>query len=248
MPPPPHNAHFHDEAWSLIDAWPGRRDSKARAFAIAQYDGAIAFLDAELERLLRHLRRLGRYDETLLVVTSDHGELFGEHGLVGHGRALYEPLLRVPLVIRIPGQRDGKRVIQRVGLQDVSSMIRGILDGRRRIEDLVPTNPAEPRILAEHWTSVLDLERARSRSVAPYFRAAYAGRHKLIQAANGQDELYDLENDPDEERNLLAVPGNEALRASITAALPSLPATSAPATVPLDPEALARLRALGYLR
>jgi arylsulfatase A-like enzyme len=67
-----------------------------------RYDAAIAYLDAELDRVFQELERRDVLDRTIVAVVSDHGELFGEHGLTGHANGLYLPLLRVPLVLRFP--------------------------------------------------------------------------------------------------------------------------------------------------
>ena len=73
--------------------------SEDLAYAVAKYDGALQYVDHELERLFAHLRRTDAYDETLVVITSDHGEEFWEHGAAGHGFGLYDEQLRVPLVM-----------------------------------------------------------------------------------------------------------------------------------------------------
>jgi arylsulfatase A-like enzyme len=70
------------------------------------YDAELRSADAAIGRLVAWLKETGRYDDTLIVVTSDHGEEFGEHGRVGwHAHTLYDELLRVPLVIKLPGSR-----------------------------------------------------------------------------------------------------------------------------------------------
>src|SRR5262249_10811695 len=74
------------------------------AFIRANYDGQLAAMDAALGGLIAALRATGRYENALIIVTADHGELLGEHGFVGHmGRMLYEPLLHVPMVVKYPG-------------------------------------------------------------------------------------------------------------------------------------------------
>jgi choline-sulfatase len=70
---------------------------------IALYDGEIAFTDQHIGRLLDHLKKTGTYDKTVVVVTGDHGEGFGEHGIKLHGYHLYAPQTKVPFVIRVPG-------------------------------------------------------------------------------------------------------------------------------------------------
>jgi arylsulfatase A-like enzyme len=67
---------------------------------LALYDGEIAYWDAEFGQLMGRFRDAGILDNTLIIVTADHGELFGEHGEWTHGNALYEEVIRVPLVMR----------------------------------------------------------------------------------------------------------------------------------------------------
>ncbi|HUU28272.1 MAG TPA: sulfatase-like hydrolase/transferase [archaeon] len=68
----------------------------------AVYDGCLTYLDAQVEVLLQALRRAGVYDNTLIIITSDHGEVFGEFGHYSHSKLLYRPLIHIPLVIRYP--------------------------------------------------------------------------------------------------------------------------------------------------
>lgn len=86
------------------------------------YDGAIAETDAAIGRLVGDLERLGRLDETLFVVTSDHGEELGEHGRSGHGYQPYEESIRVPLVLRHPSLRAA-RIQEPVRLLDLAPTI-----------------------------------------------------------------------------------------------------------------------------
>lgn len=86
----------------------------------SKYYGEVAFNDASFGRLLDHLRETGLYDETWIVFCSDHGEEFGEHGHRKHGRTLFEEQVRVPLVIRRPGEPEpGRRVATPVQLVDI---------------------------------------------------------------------------------------------------------------------------------
>jgi arylsulfatase A-like enzyme len=85
-----------------------------------RYDGAIAYIDDSLGQLFEELRRRGVLDQTLVIVTSDHGELFGEHELHGHGNSLYLPELHVPLIVRYPARVDpGVRLDTPVTLRDL---------------------------------------------------------------------------------------------------------------------------------
>jgi arylsulfatase A-like enzyme len=77
----------------------------------ALYDGEITYWDEHFGRLMDALRERGVYDDTLIIVTSDHGEEFGEHGGFWHGTTLYDEQLRVPLIVKLPGNaRAGTRV------------------------------------------------------------------------------------------------------------------------------------------
>ncbi|MBK8248074.1 MAG: sulfatase [Gemmatimonadetes bacterium] len=91
---------------------------------VALYDGGIAYMDDELGRLVKTLEERGILDNTIVVVTSDHGEMFGEHDLGNHGHALYMPLLHVPLVVRYPARlAAGARSEATVGLRDLAATL-----------------------------------------------------------------------------------------------------------------------------
>lgn len=101
---------------------------------IDRYDGAITYSDSMLGVLTDELRRRGALDNTVFIVTSDHGEQFGENGLTVHGNSLYLELLHVPLIVRAPGRVvTGRRIEQVVSLRDVPATILdlvGVRDGR----------------------------------------------------------------------------------------------------------------------
>ncbi|MBN2289120.1 MAG: sulfatase-like hydrolase/transferase, partial [Candidatus Glassbacteria bacterium] len=92
------------------------------------YDGALSYLDAKIGELLNYLEESSLYDSTLVVITADHGEVFGEYGHFTHGKLLYRPLVQIPLVVRYPpltaraGQRD-----ELVGIADIFHSITRLL-------------------------------------------------------------------------------------------------------------------------
>lgn len=86
---------------------------------IARYDGEIRYVDSEIGALLRFLKERGLYDDTLIVLTADHGEQFKERGNIGHGYRLYNEESRVPLLIRLPGASRKERIETPVSLVDV---------------------------------------------------------------------------------------------------------------------------------
>jgi len=101
-----------------------RTDSAGLDRAQRSYDESIAYMDEEFGKLIAGLERRGMLQNTVVIVTGDHGELFGEHGLVDHGNSLYFPLLHVPLVATLPGQIPaGVQVTAPVSLRDLPATV-----------------------------------------------------------------------------------------------------------------------------
>ena len=105
------------------------------AHIVAAYDAEIASADEGFGRLLALLRRLGRYDSSIVVLTSDHGEAFGERGRVGwHGDSLYDEQIAVPLVVRMPGGRLAGRTLEaQVRLIDLAPSLLSLLEPCRAL-------------------------------------------------------------------------------------------------------------------
>ncbi|MFC7250501.1 sulfatase [Halomicroarcula sp. GCM10025324] len=124
---------FEDQKWSFNA---GDRPWWQKRAVESLYDGAIRQLDAELERLVGALRERGELDDTLLVITSDHGEGFGEPSrlrpgvrVAEHGVAIHEVLFHVPLIVRQPGQTDPRRFEDPVSLTAFPDVVGGTRDG-----------------------------------------------------------------------------------------------------------------------
>ena len=106
-----------------------RNNQKAwDAYAESQYDGAIAYLDDQLGILFGRLKQSGLYDSALIIVTSDHGELFGKNGFRGHRTPMYEGVLRVPLIIKFPYSKRVGREKKEIQLSDLFSTIFSICE------------------------------------------------------------------------------------------------------------------------
>jgi len=188
---------------------------------VALYDGEILYTDEQLiGPLVDLLRELALYDDTLLIVTADHGEEFGEHGCWTHGANLHDETLHVPLVIRFPhGGHAGRELSDVVSLVDVLPTVLGtvgvdvgaaVLDGR----DLARVLAGEPtdEAVALRMTSV-PLPDGTGQVAVDEFTVA-TGTHKLIVsehprarlAGSGTVEptlqLYDLVADPGERHDL----------------------------------------------
>jgi arylsulfatase A-like enzyme len=140
LPPPPFDEQFGPRRPPVDFSQPSYEEMLDRSKLspreiqgeLDAYDGAIAHIDEQLEVVFEGLRRLNRHN-TLIVITSDHGELFGEHGLFCHGNSLYWPLLNVPLVMVWPGHLPaGTRVVRPVSLRDLPSTMVDLLGCRER--------------------------------------------------------------------------------------------------------------------
>jgi arylsulfatase A-like enzyme len=225
---------------------------------VAAYDGAITHLDALLGKLFDALE--DRRARTLIVVLSDHGELLGEHGYVEHQFSLLEPLLRVPLILSLPGRIPAGEVIESpISLTDVHGMIlrvAGLEPGGGPDDPLGLRNTSDRDLLAEYYRPGRVLKRFEKQAPECALRldrrltSVRRGALKLVWSSDGSRWLYDLESDPGEQRNLAAerpdlvadlVPAVEDRRAL---ARKSPVSEAAPI---LDAEAREQLRDLGYL-
>lgn len=220
---------------------------------ISQYDQGVAWADWAVGQVVDELRSRGLLDETLLIVTSDHGEYFGEHDLAEHSKDVYQEAIAVPLVVKRPGQSAGRVVAERASLADLPGLVFSELPGELRELHGAPfAAPSEQRpVLAEiRYTRRGDLEAPWRARFMRERHALFAGRYKFILSSDGAHELYDLEGDPREQENLApAKPAlAEALEARLRALLALGPATDSDAPVPeLTPAQLDELRQLGYL-
>ncbi|MDH5491486.1 MAG: sulfatase, partial [Myxococcales bacterium] len=214
----------------------------------ALYDGEITYHDVHMAAILDGLERRGLAEETLVIITADHGEEFFDHDSVGHGHSLYEELLHVPFVIRMPGLgREGARIPEAVGLVDLAPTILDALgleipeamSGRSLLPLLRHESESGPRLTVagfmEGW------------------RALIVGRRKLIQRTEERMMLFDLEADPQEREDLAAERPLElrTLRGLLGLALAGSEGASMPAhraeRTQIDAETEAQLRALGYV-
>jgi arylsulfatase A-like enzyme len=166
------------------------------------YDGGIASADAYIGRLLDKLRKLKLYDESLIIVTSDHGESLGEHNRIGHGSLYLEQLL-VPLIIKLPKALGiSPRVIDEpVALVDVMPTILDLLGAE--LPDKIDGRSLMPVIRKddkgrEHLLAQVTFEMAGQQRVKPTERAILRpGRWLLIHDARDTSfEIFDLKSDP----------------------------------------------------
>jgi arylsulfatase A-like enzyme len=187
------------------------------------YDGEVAFVDHEIGRLLSFIAASDFSSRTAIVLTSDHGEAFGEHGLVRHGFELWEELVRVPLVVFVPGARPHRVSVPRSAIDLVPTLLdlfgapapsgqgSDFVSGRSLLDDVF----APPGAPSENRPVFVDMSEGPHNAER---QALVDGSVKLI-ATNGRPlGLYDLGRDPGETRDLLADgPGRESALAAFRA-------------------------------
>jgi len=204
------------------------------------YRGEIASADAALGTLLAAWD--ARPGPSVVALTADHGEAFGEHGEESHSLFVYDTTLRVPLILRGAGLPRGRRIAAAVGLTDLAATLVELaggggptLPGRSLVAAL--QGPLQSSLYAETLAPHLDFGWSE-------LRAWRDGRYKYIRAP--RPELYDVDADPGEKDDLSA--REPEVLARMSAALDGALATSGESSTPraVEPEAAERLRALGY--
>jgi arylsulfatase A-like enzyme len=239
-------------------------DDEALELTRATYDAALAELDELFGELIAALEQAGRLENTVVILTSDHGEHLGEQHMLDHQYSVYEPLLRVPLVVHDPQRFAPGRDARPVSTLDLFPTLLELAEA-----------PA-PAGLRSHAVSLLDPPGERTRFAedpapartpvtmvrqahpewdpAPWLhelQALVAGPDKLIAGSDGSRELYDLASDPLERddqlgaRAELAARLQRALDEHVAALERCRPAAERPPE--LTPEQIERLKALGYL-
>lgn len=220
------------------------------------YDAEVLYVDKNVGMLIDALKRLNIYDESLIIFTSDHGEEFWEHGGFEHGHSLYNELLRVPLIIKLPFSDINQEISTVVSLQRVFATILdlcGIGDAREGRAD------ASLRPL---WAG-----NSRDLDGRPVFSAgalSYGGKESVIvdglkyvrSLTSDREELYNLIQDPGETVSMETLLPNMAQKAKSILGNHVIVADSlrehlgirGRQEVELDKESLERLRSLGYIQ
>jgi arylsulfatase A-like enzyme len=252
-----------DRRWNAIwDYTFGLRDYSPDEIELTQltYDAALRELDGAFGLLIDALRARGDLAHTIVVLVGDHGEQLGEHHMLEHQFSVYEPLMRVPLVLwypeRVRAGREGAPVTN-MDLYPTLLELAGVpAPTASSAPSLLHPVPERSRVGAYVGVMKASLEEARRRAPAfdpaPFDRtlqAFYHGSWKLIAGSDGSRRLYDLARDPREQDDLTAANPEQAGAladelARLLAAARKPPGSAAP--VAPDAETRARLRALGY--
>jgi len=227
------------------------------------YDAALLDLDKATGAMLEDLERKGQLDNTIVVLTSDHGELLGEHHMFSHRWALWQELVRVPLVVHYPGGVAATRVTHPVSVARVAPTVTELAGAPKMehqqlslrhgpngpvLSELLDPNPVMKIITTAFPDVPVDQFKRR-------LAAVMEGELKLIRASDGDHGLYHIATDPEEATNLVADQPEDVARLQgsiddLRAGVPAYdPKKRAPEDKPVktkDQSIRAQLKALGY--
>jgi arylsulfatase A-like enzyme len=239
-------------------------DDRERREIIRLYDAEVAFADRELGRLFREMKAMGLWESSLLVITSDHGEAFFEHGHWQHSQTLYDELTRVPLIVKWPGQAEPGRESAPVSLVDLFvtfaeaagiDVEAGGGAGPLARRSLTSPPDRDRIVLSEvNWRSPTGSGmKVALRDLGRKYIATLSGPPGDDLGVNEveSEELYDLVNDPGERENLAGRDSASLnrfrgeLRSFLEAARTARSLRRGDA-VELDDETLEKLKSLGY--
>ena len=239
-----------------------------------RYDGEVLYADYMVGEMIRALQAHAAWENTIFVVTSDHGENFGDHGHYDHVFSLYEGTTRVPLILHYPAAVAPGRETHRVQVTDIFATLTDLCgittEAALRGPGLLESPPPAARpIVMEYYYPRQTIEvykdpaKRASPKLDPYrrrLRAIIQDGFKYIWADKGAEALYAIDADPKETNNLIDSPAHQATLATLRLALAdwvtahasaatTSPSSELPATPmrELDDDTVDALRSLGYL-
>ena len=236
--------HMYDPHWPYTPPFPYNDRYRDRP-----YDGEIAYTDAQIGRLLQMLRDDPAWDRTLVILAADHGEGLFDHGEQYHAMLVYDTTQHVPLIIRTPGGRAGRRAPETVSLVDLTPTILDLV-GIDRDPELLRGRSLAPALRGDELAPRDAYFETIAGAIAYGWQELQGlryGKWKLIDSR--EPELYDLENDPEEQENLARLQPDRVteLRGVLAEMKQSILEDLGDATIELDPETEAKLRGLGYV-
>ena len=230
----------------------------------AMYNGELAYTDYRVNELCDFLSDKGILENTLLIITSDHGDELGEHNLLYHSLCLYDTILRVPLIIRYPEFfKRGAAIKEQVQLLDIFPTILDMLGLHEDMSDMDGRSflggSQREIAIAEYFGFHRTVERIKelfpglNHDVLEKYdrrlKVIRTNEHKFIQVPNDTDELYDLNSDPGEQRNIIHEKEEiaEELRGKLKEWESSFQSEETETEVSIDERTKRRLRDLGYI-
>lgn len=279
-PPPPYNTMFHDFPYTgkiipsnktLTNLLNNRLDinSDDVNHIIAFYDGGIRYTDAVIGQFLSYLKGIDLFDQSLIIVTSDHGEEFYEHGSILHWQLYFKPDLHVPLIMHIPEfpKREIriKKLVRSIDLLPTILDIAGLPNhNQAQGRSIVPLIRGKESFLTRLWISISDLfrkERKVSFAETKYYKhrkfespfksiIADDGYHMVFDQTSDSIKLFNLNLDPDAKNNIAN--DHSGVTKRLLSQLERFFSSSnkreqGSQVVSLDKQTLRQLEALGYV-
>lgn len=237
---------FKEDPWYWKDQQFTERDVE---HLVARYDGETRYWDSQFKDLLENLRRLNVLEKTIIILTSDHGEAFLEHGRFGHSQHLYDELTRVPFIIWLPERTESKRIVEQVETVDIYPTLCTILG----IE--IPKNIQGKSLFP--WTEV--------KSHSPYAfsqtEAVIPGKGismrisvrtnewKLIYTPSSKKyELFELSVDREEKNNSFGLHSIDKFQSKLEEWLLATRKNMPDNRQEIDADTMQKLRSLGYIK
>jgi arylsulfatase A-like enzyme len=222
------------------------------------YNGEVAYTDHCIGKVIDKLKALKIFNSTLIVVTADHGEMFGEHGEMTHGYFVYRSNIKVPMIFKLPGRSAPLRIKNTVGLVDIVPAICSLMN-------IELSSPVQGKDISQYFLQdePVDLQRhiySESLIATKYkcnsLLALVSDRYKYIQSR--RPELYDIIADPLETNNLIAQDPNllaqepeskraRMLKGRLQQVIEQTATDGSSSKTEFDEETLARLESLGYV-
>ncbi len=220
------------------------------------YDAEVRYVDDNLGQLFDVLKNLGIYHGSLIILTSDHGEEFWEHGGFEHGHSLYDELIRVPLIVKLPQSTSKQEITSAVTTASIMPTILDLCQIEYRgdflsFPSLVPLWESNPGSYQEAPIVSTGLRYYENRE-----SILFDGLKYIRFLMTNREELYDLANDPGEQNSVATALPGEVVRArkllnehnNRVKELRDLLGLPAEQQIELDQETIRRLKALGYIQ
>jgi arylsulfatase len=204
-------ARFEKPSSDRPDIWHGKLNPRVIRNSRRAYYACISHVDEQIGRMLETLEKQKQLDQTLIVFTSDHGDMTGDHNLWRKSYA-YQASARIPMIVRLPGATGGRVLDHPVELRDIFPTLLDAagqqparpLDGDSMLK--LVRNPSTP------WRQFIDLEHNICYAPSNNWNALTDGRTKYIfHAFNGEEQLFDLQKDPHELNDLSKVVESDQL-------------------------------------
>jgi len=260
--------HLSVDAARYISGKSGITDDDMRLL-LDLYDAEIAFIDDCIGNIMHFLEQKGLLENTLIIITADHGDFYGEHGLIMHNAFLYDELIRVPLIMKLPNVFEGgiicakqistlslsRTVLEFAGVDVYQMGIRGeSLSSFPDVRSICPIVFSEGKSPGDLFKRIQDFNPDYGGpNVFSFKRSVRTTKYKYIWDSERKDEFFSLQDDPKEKNNLITTnhPMKKSLRDNLDQIVGTLKQSSSIETNVFSPEEEReienRLKSLGYL-